>query len=103
MKVYPVPLLLVEEEKVVGGRLSLRQVAYLFAGVAAGACVYWMLRPLGQGAALFLAALPVAAGAAMALVQLPRLGMGLDRFLALWLRFRLAPKEFPYRRSGMSG
>ncbi len=95
MRTYRVPILLNEEEKVFGGRLSLRQVAYLVAGLVFGLFLYYALRP-AKPLAVGLAVIVLAAAASLALVELPGLGMGLDRYLMLRFRYLTGPRRFPY-------
>lgn len=68
-----VPLELKHEDKVIGGRLSIRQMAYCAGGGAAGlvlgGAVWFLLRPLPALAVVVAAPLvlvPLAAGAALA-------------------------------------
>lgn len=93
MRAYPVPVQLEEEERIIGGYLTLRQLIYLVLGVV-----------LGGGAAYGASFLPLrfvvfflfsGAGAAMALV--PAQDVGLDVFLFRWLKWRLGQREFSWR------
>lgn len=90
MRSYPVPYIPRGEEKLVGGRMSVRQFLYLLAGAGAGLLV---LRSGGGLAGL----LPVAAAAALAFVELPSCGMALDEFLVRFFRYEAGSKRFPYR------
>ncbi len=102
MRTYRVPILLNEEEKVFGGRLSLRQVAYLVSGLVLGGFLYYLLRsikPLAFGLAIGV----MGAAACLSLVEIPSLGMGLDRYLALRLRYLMSPRRFPYAGPRVQG
>lgn len=97
MQQYPGPLPDPGEEKLIGAVASARQAGYVLAGAVAG-WVLWGLVPFFPAsvrAGLF--AVPVAAAFALGWGQVS--GMGLDRWLYLAVRFRLRPKEYPYRRS----
>lgn len=97
MRTYRVPILLAQEEKVIGGRLSLRQAAYILAGLLAAIGLFSMVKVVaGKGIAGGIAIAVFGMGVALALVEIPWLGMGLDRCLMLKLRFALSAREFPY-------
>lgn len=84
MRTYRVPILLDQEEKVIGGRLSLRQAAYILAGLLAAIGLFSLVKVVaGKGIAGGIAIAIFSAGVALALVEIPWLGMGLDRYLAL--------------------
>ncbi|MEW5935273.1 MAG: hypothetical protein AB1816_16985 [Bacillota bacterium] len=90
MQSYPVPYLPRGEERLVGGRLSVRQFLYLLAG---GGLALVLLRA-GAGAG---AVLPAAVCAAFAFGELPHLGMRLDEFLVCLVRYECGRKAFPNR------
>ncbi|HCC32638.1 MAG TPA: hypothetical protein DEQ28_01870 [Clostridiales bacterium] len=97
MKVYRVPFLLRFEERLFGGYLSTRQLAYLLLALVSAYGWWRVARPQTTlavaGIAFFLAF-----GAALAFVSLPWLSLRLDTFMWLGLRFCLAPRAFPYMR-----
>lgn len=91
---YDMPLVVEGEDKVVGGFMTLRQAAWLVGSAVAGmglSSALGSFLPLG---------LSLAAGAALGFLKAPAVDAGLDRFLALFIRFSLSPKAFPWRRSG---
>lgn len=95
MRAYPVPVQLEEEERLVGGFLTLRQLVYLVLGAALGggaACGAFFL-PLVLRFAVFV--LFAGAGAALALV--PAQDAGLDVVLFRWLKWRFGRREFSWR------
>lgn len=91
MRLYPVPYIPLGEEKLVGGRLSVRQFLYLLAG---GGVALLVLRGGGGVAAV----LPFLVSAALAFGELPSRGMRLDEFLVRLVRYECSPRAFPYRR-----
>ncbi|MEW5934983.1 MAG: hypothetical protein AB1816_15515 [Bacillota bacterium] len=93
MQLYPVPYLPRGEDKIVAGRLSLRQAAWLVAGGFLGLAL--MRSGAGWGAAL-----PALLGCALAFGEVPPYGTALDRFLWHLLRYEAAPVFYPYRRRG---
>lgn len=87
MRQFPVPMDLLEEEKLVGGFLSLRQLAWLCAPLPAiGAC--WVVLKLFH-APLWVHglcdALIAAIGCSMAFARVA--GMNVDRYLRLYVLF----------------
>lgn len=86
------------EEKVIGGRLTLRQFVYLAAGAGLSALA---LTSAARHPLLWPAVpLPFAAGAVLAFVTVGDTGLGLDGYLARLLSFRARPRAFPYLRRG---
>lgn len=90
MRVYPVPYLPEGEEKLVGGRLSVRQFLYLVAG---GLAALLIARAGGRVAAV----LPFAASAALAFGEVPSVGMRLDEYLVRLVRYEAGTKVFVLR------
>lgn len=91
------PILLNEESKPFGGRLSLRQAAYILAGLILAIGIFYPLKPVaGAEIAAGFALAVFGAGVALALVQIPALGLPLDRYLLLRLRFSMSERDFPY-------
>jgi hypothetical protein len=95
MRAYPVPVQLEEEERIIGGFLTLRQLTYLALGAALGggaACGAFFL-PLVLRFILFF--LFAGAGAALALVPVQE--TGLDVVLYRWLKWRFGQRKFSWR------
>lgn len=97
MRMFPVPMDLTEEEKTVGGFLSIRQVVYLLGAVASAALFYVVFSTLG--APLWLrvpaAVLLVIAGIYLAFGR-PS-DVPADRYLVMWVQYRRREKEFCWR------
>ncbi len=102
MKVYRVPFLLRFEERLFGGYMSARQLAYLLSALVSaygwGRAVWPLNATLAVVGTVFL----IGVGAALAFVTLPWLSLRLDTFVLLWVRFRLGPRAFPYTRGSGS-
>lgn len=97
MRTYRVPILLNVESKPFGGRLSLRQAAYILAGLILAIGTFYPIKSIvGVEIAAGFALAVFGAGVALALVQLHGLGLSLDRYLLLRLRFSVSQREFPY-------
>jgi len=88
------------EEKVIGGRLTLRQFVYLAAGAGLSALA---LASAARHPFLWAAVpIPAAAGVALAFVTVGATGLALDSYLARLLAFRARTRAFPYLRRGCS-
>jgi len=96
VQLYPVPYLPRGEDKIVAGRLSLRQAAWLVAGGFLG--LAFMRSGAGWGAAL-----PALLGCAFAFGEVPPYGTALDRFLWHLLRYEASPVSYPHRRRSGEG
>jgi hypothetical protein len=98
MRQFPVPMNILDEEKLVGGVLSLRQVAWLCAAVIAAAAAWVALRVLHAPAWLFLvsATLLLAAGTALAFIWIA--AVSLDRYIVLWVLFQRRKRRWVLRR-----
>lgn len=96
MQLYPVPYLPRGEDKVVAGRLSLRQAAWLVAGGFLGLA-------LMRSGAGWSAALPALLGCAFAFGEVPPYGTPFDRFLWHLLRYEASPVFYPHRRGSGEG
>ena len=90
MQLYPVPYLPEGEDKLIGGRLSVRQLVYLVAGGFAA----MLLARAGGGVS---AVLPVAVSAVLAFGEVPSVGMRLDEYVVRLVRYEVGRKAFPLR------
>ncbi len=89
---------LVEEEKLVGGVLTLRQVGYLAGGGIFSILSVLFLKLLGAPWALSLLALPPGAGLGIFLAFFRLEGMGADEFLCRFFAWRFRQKRFIWGR-----
>lgn len=89
MRAWPVPVQMTEEEKIIGGFMTLRQLGYLIAGFCLGGLGAALPLPVPLRLAVF--ALVFLAGAALAFVFI--FDMPLDVFLWRWWRWRRSPRE----------
>ncbi|HOV79392.1 MAG TPA: PrgI family protein [Bacillota bacterium] len=93
MRVYPVPVQSENEERVIGGYLTLRQFAYIVLGVALGGGIsFGALFFLPIYIKLFFMALFVVSGVLLAFVSVD--DMGLDRYLWYWFLWRRSKKDY---------
>ncbi|MBC7106727.1 MAG: PrgI family protein [Firmicutes bacterium] len=97
MRTFPTLQEFSDEEKTFGGVISFRQFAYLFASSVAGGLFSVMLWSAGvPGWAALLPAL-VLAGTGAALAFLAFDGLGLHRWIYLYLRYRRRPRVYVLR------
>lgn len=93
MRVWPVPVQMVEDEKIIGGMMSLRQLGYLILGFCLGGGWAALPLPFSLRIAVFTAAF--AFGAALAFVNI--YDMPLDVFLWRLIRWWRSPRELYLR------
>lgn len=93
MRAWPVPVQMTEEEKIIGGFMSLRQLGYLFAGFCFGGLGAALPLPLAFRFVVF--ALVFLAGAVLAFAR-PYETL-LDVFLWRWWRWRRSPQKLCLR------
>ncbi|MBA1335376.1 MAG: hypothetical protein HPY66_0998 [Firmicutes bacterium] len=98
MRFYRVPVQLEKEEKVFGGRISLRQFLYLVTGAGAGAAFFLAMYKDGMGRAAAAWVLCIAAGAGMAFTRIREVGV--DRYILMLARFGVMRKAYPFRGGG---
>lgn len=98
MRAFPVPIQIIEEEKIFGGHLSLRQVAYVFLlGPGIGGALA-LVCPIGGFVLKFIIfALVWSIGLAMAYVKISE--MGLDSYLWLAFKWWKSPRKYQWERS----
>lgn len=102
---YPTPVQFDKEDKVIGGRFTLRQFVYGMAGVAAAgvvSIVYWLfagrLDPITIIALLVIFGAPGFALGALSGPDCRSFGGGpLDRYIVSVIRFRRLTKTWPPR------
>ncbi|ACX51873.1 hypothetical protein Adeg_0727 [Ammonifex degensii KC4] len=88
---------LTEEEKLIGGVLSLRQVGYLVGGGMLSVLGVLFLRALGAPWALSVLALPPGAALGVLLAFYRFEGMNADEFLYRALAWRFRKKRFAWK------
>ncbi|WP_034630935.1 PrgI family protein [Desulfotruncus alcoholivorax] len=96
MRMFPIPMDLTGEEKLIGGVLSLRQMVYLLGG---GVCAVFFLVLLRVIHVLWALALPVAIiwlvlGIFLSFFSLD--GMGADEYLYRWLAWRTRRRRYDW-------
>jgi len=94
MRSFPVPMDLTEEERTLGGILSLRQAVYLLVGIVITILVL-LARPVPLPARLAVSVLPLAAGTGLAFFQ--PYSMRTDLFLLYGVRYLIRPKRLILR------
>jgi hypothetical protein len=96
MRMFPIPMDLTGEEKLIGGVLSLRQMVYLLGGGVCAVFFLFLLRLVHTPWAL---ALPVAVlwfvlGVFLSFVSLS--GMGADEYLFRWFLWRTRRRRYDW-------
>ncbi|MDH7578257.1 MAG: PrgI family protein [Bacillota bacterium] len=89
MRAWPVPVQISDEEKLIGGVISLRQLGWLFAGFCFGGLGAALPLPLALRFAVFVLVFLV--GAVLAFAS--PFDTPLDVFLWRWWRWRRSPQE----------
>jgi len=98
MRIYPIPVQSDNEERVIGGYLTLRQFAYVVLGFALGGGIsFGALFFLFIYVRIFIMLLFVVSGLLLAFVVVD--DMGLDRYLWHWFLWRKGKKEYFWERS----
>ena len=107
MRTYKVPVELDEEEKVIGGVFTLRQIGYIATLGGIGMIVGFILPIHIFGVALITVILGMI-GAALGFLKVNigresksidmDQGINIDTFLFQWVRFKFTPKTLIYRR-----
>ena len=100
MRIYKTPILTTGEQKIIGGKLSLRQFAYiLFGGIVSFSLTKTLYELVGFASMVIF---PVVFGISLLLafykIRL-QFEMNLDRYLLLRLKFAMSQKEYWYGRS----
>ena len=98
MRVYKTPILTTEEQKVIGGKLSLRQFTYiLVGGILAFSVAKAMFKLIGLAAILFFIVIFITA-LLLAFFKLRNHDLNLDKYLLLRVKFHFAQKDYKYGR-----
>lgn len=92
MRLFPVLLDLNEEEKIFGGIFSVRQVVYLLAGVIFTVLALLLPKALPLAARAAIGSPFAVAGAALSFVETR--GVKLDKYIMLWIQYRLRRRLF---------
>lgn len=98
MRIYKTPILTTEEQKIIGGKLSLRQFAYVLGG---GLVSFSLAKTLYT----FIGFISIALCAAvfcifllLAFYKVRRYEINLDRFFVLRLKYAFSQKRYRYER-----
>jgi hypothetical protein len=98
MRVYPIPLDLMKEDKIFGGKFSLRQFIILLIGIGLGIAAFiWAYKYFN----IRIAAIPGVLFLLLGLwgANFDRDGMALDRYIAYAVQFYLQEKEYAWKGS----
>ncbi len=98
MRIYNVPVQLDREDKIFGGRVSLRQFIYLVIGSGTGAVMFLKLYKAGMAAAVAAWIAFVLAGCVPAFYKVKEVAV--DRYFMMLMRFSFVKKEYPFRGGG---
>jgi len=98
MRIYNVPVQLEREDKIFGGRISLRQFIYLVIGAGIGAVIFLSMYRSRLETAVFAWALCSCLGCFLAFYKVRE--VDIDKYIVMLLRFRLIRKEYPYKGGG---
>lgn len=100
MRAFPVPVQITDEERLIGGFLSLRQLLYIILGAALGGAAFLLtFIPLLLRLVFFLVLAAGGIGFAFLKVQ----EMRLDYYLYLYLKWRVNPRELYLEGRNLSG
>jgi hypothetical protein len=99
VRVYKTPILTTEEQKVIGGKLSLRQFAYILGGGLISFSLSKTLYKFISLASVLIFAALFGVSLLFAFYKVRHHEMNLDRFLFLRLKYVVSQKEYKYGRS----
>ena len=88
MRSFPIPMELTEEEKIMGGVLSKRQIAYVLGGIVIAAVLFGIMPKLWLRFVSAILGLGIAG--ALSFVKID--DIGLDRYLYQLVRWGTSPK-----------
>ncbi|WP_003545332.1 PrgI family protein [Desulfotomaculum nigrificans] len=91
MRVYPVPVQLNQEERIIGGRLTLRQLLYLVIGTVVG-CGIALAVNLPIAVRLIIAIFGILIGMAFAFI--PAGKTSLDIYLLRWFIWKVKKRRY---------
>lgn len=89
MRAFPVPVQITEEERVIGGMLTLRQLLYITLGVVLGGLVF-LLTFLPVIIRLFIFVMIVLASTVLAFIKIHDLRA--DQYLYLYVKWKKSPR-----------
>lgn len=96
MRAWPVPIQITDEERLIGGKLTVRQLLYIVAGLALGGASFGLIfLPLLARLTLFF----LVAGGGFAFAYARIYHMRVDQYLYLYLKWRKSPR-FLYLKGG---
>ncbi|ERM92485.1 hypothetical protein O163_04790 [Caldanaerobacter subterraneus subsp. yonseiensis KB-1] len=94
MRMFEVPIQLEREEKIFGGNFSVRQMIFVIAGIGIGAVFFTKYFAKDLFAALAVWTAFSAAGAFLAFFK--KDDVEIDKYIVMYLKFLLSPKEYPF-------
>jgi hypothetical protein len=98
MRIYNVPVQLDREDRIFGGRISLRQFIYLVIGTGIGAAIFLSVYRAKMEAGVLAWAFWSGLGCFMAFFKVREVDV--DKYILMLLRFKLTRKKYPYRGGG---
>mgnify|MGYP000882910029 CR=1 FL=1 len=100
MRAYKTPILLSEEQKIIGGVLTLRQLAYVLGGALLTYDLASRLyRLAGLGAAFTFVLILYSFFLLLAFWKVQKYGLNFDTYLALKFRFMTKQKAYGYGKT----
>lgn len=100
MQIYKTPILLSGELKVVGGRLTQKQAAFVYGGLYLGMAIFFVL-PIKWLGLLSLLVLPTL-GYAASTYKMTRHQITLGDYVLLKIMYMIKPKIYVWARKGMN-
>lgn len=98
MRAFPVPIQIIEAEKIFGGHLSLRQVVYIFLlGLGLGGSLAFLCPVGGVFCKFLILVFNLSWGLALAFVNV--YDMGLDVFIIITIKWLKSPRRYSWERS----
>lgn len=98
MRVYKTPILTTEEQKIIGGKLSLRQFTYILGGGLVSFAVAKTLYGFIGSISIVLFAALFCVFLLLAFYKIRRYEINLDRFLILQFKYAISQNEYRYER-----
>jgi len=104
MRAYKTPILLSEEQKIIGGVLTLRQLAYVLGGAMLTYDLASRLYKLaGLGAAFTFAFILYSFFFLLAFCKVQKYGLNFDTYIVLKITFMMKQKKISVRQRNLTG